>query len=221
VSGVTVTHPSPGPPTTSSCARGTLNQAIAALRRGRFVLIADGPGPECEADLTLAADHVTPEKINFMVTHGGGIIYLCLPERRCWELGLTPMRPGADPARWESALTVSIEARDGISTGISAHDRAHTVRVAADPRCDPHDLVRPGHVFPVAARSGGVQERAGRTEASVDLSRLADLTPATVDCELVTTTTAAARGEDLARFAARHRIPLITVADVVAHRTSH
>lgn len=194
--------------------------AIGDLRRGLFVVVADGCDPYGHADLTMAAEKVTPEAINFMATHGGSIIYACLTEDRCRELGLPPMRRGGDPGRWESAIAVSIEAREGVTTGISAADRARTVRVTADPDKGHEDLVSPGHVFPVCARRGGVLERAGRTEASVDLARLAGLYPAGVDCELMTAAGEAAQGEDLVRFADEHGIRLITVADVIAFRKS-
>lgn len=192
--------------------------ALEHLRQGKFVLVVDEDDPYGHADLTMAAELVTPEAINFMATHGGSIIYVCLSEERCRELGLPPMRLGGDPGRWESAIAVSIEAREGVTTGISAADRAQTVRVAANPSKDHSDLVSPGHVFPVCARSGGVLERAGRTEASVDLAFLAGLFAAGVDCELVIETGEAAQSADLMKFAAEYGIRLITVADVVAFR---
>ena len=197
-----------------------VREAIGDLRLGKFVVVADAGDPYGHADLTMAAELVTPEAINFMATHGGSIIYACLTEDRCRELGLPPMRRGGDPGRWESAIAVSIEAREGVTTGISAADRARTVQVAADPSKGHEDLVSPGHVFPVCARRGGVLERAGRTEAAVDLARLAGLFPAGVDCELMTERGDAAQGNDLVRFAREHGVRLITVDDVVAFRCS-
>ena len=195
-----------------------VSAAIEDLRRGRPVVVADGHEQYGYADLTMAAELVTPSDTNFMATHGGGIIYVCLTEDRCRELGLPPMRAGGDPARRESAITVSIEAREGVTTGSSAADRARTVRVAADPTKGHRDIAAPGHIFPVCARRGGVLGHAGRAEASVDLVRLAGFFPAGANCELLTRGGEAARGDDLLRLAREHELCLITVGDLVAFR---
>src|SRR5579859_7422099 len=151
--------------------------AIADVRAGKMVILVDDEDRENEGDLTIGAQFATPEAINFMATHGRGLICLCLTEERCDELYLRPMT-ARNETPFGTAFTVSIEAREGISTGISAHDRSRTIQVAIDPSKGPHDLVQPGHVFPLRARRGGVLERAGQTEAAVDLSRLAGLNPA-------------------------------------------
>src|SRR2546421_8699678 len=147
-----------------------------------MVVVVDDPERENEGDLVIAAQFATPEAVNFMATHARGLICLCLTNERCEELGLPPMTQ-RNEARLGTAFTVSVEAREGVTTGISAADRAHTIAVAIDPSSTPHDLVQPGHVFPLRARDGGVLVRAGQTEASVDLARLAGLVPAGVGCE--------------------------------------
>ncbi|MBD0291024.1 MAG: 3,4-dihydroxy-2-butanone-4-phosphate synthase, partial [Thermoleophilia bacterium] len=152
----------------------SIEEAIDDIREGKFVVVVDAADRENEGDLTIAAQFATPEAINFMATHGRGLICLCLTEERCDQLGLRPMTLNNETP-YGTAFTVSIEAREGISTGISAHDRARTIQVAIDPNRTPHDLVQPGHVFPLRARPGGVLQRAGQTEAAVDLARLAGL----------------------------------------------
>ena len=162
----------------------TIEEAIEDIRAGRFVVVVDDADRENEGDLTIAAQFVTPEAITFMATHGRGLICLCLTPERCDELDLRPMTDHNETPLG-TAFTVSIEAREGVSTGISAHDRARTIQVAIEPGSVPHDLVQPGHVFPLRAKKGGVLERTGQTEAAVDLARLAGLTPAGVICEVM------------------------------------
>src|SRR4051794_27229110 len=150
----------------------TIEEAIEDIREGRMVVVVDDPDRENEGDLTLAAQFATPEAINFMAMHGRGLICLALTPDRCDELGLDLMA-AKNESPFQTAFTVTVEAREGITTGISAHDRAHTIQVAIDPGSRPHDLVQPGHIFPLKAKEGGVLERTGQTEAAVDLARLA------------------------------------------------
>ncbi|MBU2469749.1 MAG: 3,4-dihydroxy-2-butanone-4-phosphate synthase, partial [Proteobacteria bacterium] len=162
----------------------SIAEAIEDIRNGKIVILVDDEDRENEGDLTMAAELVTPEAINFMAKHGRGLICLSLIPNQVDRLGLTPMvRDNKSP--FETAFTISIEARKGVTTGISAHDRAHTIRTAVDPDSGPGDLVSPGHVFPLRARPGGVLVRTGQTEGSVDLARLAGLTPAGVICEIM------------------------------------
>ncbi|HEX3279561.1 MAG TPA: bifunctional 3,4-dihydroxy-2-butanone-4-phosphate synthase/GTP cyclohydrolase II, partial [Thermoleophilaceae bacterium] len=172
---------------------------------------------ENEGDLTLAAQFATPEAINFMATHGRGLICLALTPDRCDELGLDLMA-AKNESPFQTAFTVSVEAREGISTGISAHDRARTVQVAIDPSSRPQDLVQPGHIFPLKAKAGGVLERTGQTEAAVDLARLAGLNPSGVICEVMNDDGTMARVPDLERYCAHHGLKMITVADLIAYR---
>jgi 3,4-dihydroxy 2-butanone 4-phosphate synthase / GTP cyclohydrolase II len=195
----------------------SVEEAIAEIRAGRMVVVVDSPDRENEGDLTLAADHVTPEAINFMAKEARGLICLALEESRCDELGLHPMT-NHNEAPLRTAFTVSVEARSGVSTGISAADRSHTIKVAIDPDAKPGDLVQPGHVFPLRARSYGVLERMGQTEAAVDLARLAGLTPAGVICEIMNDDGTMARVPDLTTYCARHGLKMITVSDLVAYR---
>jgi 3,4-dihydroxy 2-butanone 4-phosphate synthase / GTP cyclohydrolase II len=195
----------------------TIEEAIEDIRSGRFIVVVDDEDRENEGDLTIAAQFVTPEGINFMATHGRGLICLCLTPERCDELGLRPMTD-RNEAPLETAFTVSIEAREGVSTGISAHDRARTIHVAIDPAARPVDLIQPGHVFPLRARPGGVLQRGGQTEAAVDLARLAGLIPAGVVCEIMNDDGTMARVPDLAGFCERHDIRMVTVADLVQFR---
>src|SRR5437588_12602441 len=195
----------------------TVEEAIEDIRQGRFVVVVDAADRENEGDLTIAAQFATPEAINFMATHGRGLICLCLTEERCDELGLRPMTE-RNETPYGTAFTVSIEAREGISTGISAHDRSRTIQVAIDPSKGPHDLVQPGHVFPLRARQGGVLRRAGQTEAAVDLARLAGLNPAGVVCEVMAEDGTMARVPDLAGYCERHGFKMITVADLIEYR---
>jgi 3,4-dihydroxy 2-butanone 4-phosphate synthase/GTP cyclohydrolase II len=195
----------------------TIEQALEDFRAGRFVVVVDDEDRENEGDLTIAAEFATPEAINFMATHARGLICLCLTPERCQELDLRQMTH-RNETPYGTAFTVSIEAREGVSTGISAHDRARTIQVAIDPRTKPHDLVQPGHVFPLEARVGGVLQRAGQTEAAVDLARLAGLTPAGVVCEVMNADGTMARVPDLAQYCQRHGVRMITVADLIEYR---
>jgi 3,4-dihydroxy 2-butanone 4-phosphate synthase/GTP cyclohydrolase II len=204
-------------PDVDESAFATVEEAIAEIRAGRMVVVVDSPDRENEGDLTIAADHVSPEAINFMATHARGLICLALEESRCDELGLYPMT-NHNEAPLRTAFTVSVEARSGVSTGISAADRSHTIKVAIDPDAKPGDLVQPGHVFPLRARGYGVLERMGQTEAAVDLARLAGLTPAGVICEIMNDDGTMARVPDLATYCGRHGLKMITVSDLVAYR---
>ena len=195
----------------------TIEEAIDDIRNGRLVVVVDDPDRENEGDLVIAAQFATPEAINFMATHARGLICLCLTEERCDELGLTPMTE-RNEARLGTAFTVSIEAREGVTTGISAADRAHTIQVAIDPASAPRDLVQPGHVFPLRAREGGVLRRSGQTEASVDLARLAGLIPAGVVCEIMNEDGTMARVPDLVPYCERHGLKMVTVAALIEYR---
>jgi 3,4-dihydroxy 2-butanone 4-phosphate synthase/GTP cyclohydrolase II len=195
----------------------TIEQAIDDIRQGKMVVVCDDENRENEGDLTMAAQFVTPEAINFMAKEGRGLICLALTPERCDELGLDLMAAKNESA-FKTAFTVSIEARSGVSTGISAADRAHTIQVAIDPNSSPRDLVQPGHVFPLKAREGGVLERVGQTEAAVDLARLAGLNPAGVICEIMNDDGTMARVTDLVGYCERHDLRMITVADLVAYR---
>ena len=198
---------------------GTVEQAIADIRAGKIVVVADDEGRENEGDLVAAAEKITPELINFMTVHGRGLICLTLTGERCEALGLAQMVEHNTEAH-ETAFTVSIDAagRFGVTTGISAADRAATMRVAIDPVTVPSDLRRPGHVFPLRARPGGVLQRVGQTEASVDLARLAGLVPAGVLCEVLNADGTMARRPQLEQFSTEHDLTFITVAQIVAHR---
>jgi 3,4-dihydroxy 2-butanone 4-phosphate synthase / GTP cyclohydrolase II len=195
----------------------TIEEAIEDIRQGKFVVVVDAADRENEGDLTIAAQFATPEAVNFMATHGRGLICLCLTEQRCDDLGLKPMAERNETPHG-TAFTVSIEAREGITTGISAHDRSRTIQVAIDPSKGPQDLVQPGHVFPLRARPGGVLERAGQTEAAVDLARLAGLNAAGVVCEVMNPDGTMARVPDLIPYCERHGLKLVTVADLIEYR---
>ena len=195
----------------------TVEEAVEEIRSGRFVVVVDDADRENEGDLTIAAQFVTPEAVNFMATHARGLICLCLTPERCDELELRQMTE-RNETPLGTAFTISIEAREGVSTGISAADRARTIQVAIDPASKPEDLVQPGHVFPLRARPGGVLHRAGQTEASVDLAQLAGLIPAGVVCEIMNEDGTMARVPDLARFCERHGIKMITVAELIQYR---
>ena len=188
--------------------------AIEDIQAGRMVILVDDEDRENEGDLTMAASKVTPEAINFMAKHGRGLICLTLTEDRVAELQL-PMMATNNRSPFATGFTVSIEAREGVSTGISAADRAHTTLVAIDPTKGPSDLISPGHVFPLRARDGGVLVRTGQTEGSVDLARLSGLTPAGVICEIMNDDGTMARLSDLERFSAIHRLHIVSVADIV------
>jgi 3,4-dihydroxy 2-butanone 4-phosphate synthase/GTP cyclohydrolase II len=195
----------------------TVEEAIQEFRAGRFVIVVDDEDRENEGDLTIAAEKITPEAINFMARYGRGLICMPMTEKRLRELDV-PQMVVHNTSTFRTAFCVSVEARRNVSTGISAADRAHTVRVAIDPRTGPQDLVRPGHMFPLRAVEGGVLKRAGQTEAAVDLARLAGLYPAGVICEIMKEDGTMARLPDLRRFSTRHGIRMITVADLIAHR---
>ncbi len=182
-----------------------------------MVVVVDDEDRENEGDLTLAAEFVTPEAINFMARFGRGLICLTLTEERADYLRLGPMT-SANTSRFGTAFTESVEAREGVTTGISAADRAHTIRVAIDPRSTAFDLARPGHVFPLRARKGGVLVRAGQTEASVDLARMAELVPAGVICEIMNEDGTMARVPDLVKFCEQHGLLMMTVADLIRYR---
>jgi 3,4-dihydroxy 2-butanone 4-phosphate synthase / GTP cyclohydrolase II len=195
----------------------TIEEAIEDTRDGKMVVICDAEDRENEGDLMLAAQFATPDAINFMAKEARGLICLALTGERCDELGLNLMA-AKNESRFETAFTVAIEARHGVSTGISAHDRAHTIQVAIDPVSGPEDLVQPGHVFPLKAKPGGVLERTGQTEAAVDLARLAGLNPSGVICEVMNDDGTMARVPDLERYCARHNLKMITVADLISYR---
>jgi 3,4-dihydroxy 2-butanone 4-phosphate synthase/GTP cyclohydrolase II len=194
-----------------------IEEALEDVRDGKMVVVCDAEDRENEGDLTLAAQFATPDAINFMAKHGRGLICLALTPDRCDELGLDLMA-AKNESPFGTAFTVSIEAREGITTGISAHDRAHTIQVAIDPGAHPRDLVQPGHIFPLKAKPGGVLERTGQTEAAVDLARLAGLNPAGVICEVMNDDGTMARVPDLVRYCAEHGLRMITVADLIAYR---
>jgi len=198
----------------------SIEEALEDVRAGKMIVVCDAEDRENEGDLTLAAQFATPEAVNFMATHGRGLICLTLTPDRCDELGLDLMA-AKNESPFETAFTVSIEARDGITTGISAHDRARTIQAAIDPAASPRDLVQPGHIFPLKAKEGGVLERTGQTEAAVDLARLAGLTPAGVICEVMNDDGTMARVDDLVEYCQTHDLRMITIADLIAYRRLH
>jgi len=191
--------------------------ALEEFRAGRMIVVVDDEDRENEGDLTLAAEFVTPEAINFMARYGRGLVCLTLTEERADYLRLGPMTQ-QNSSRFGTAFTETIEAREGVTTGISAADRAHTIKVAIDTRSTAHDLARPGHVFPLRARRGGVLVRAGQTEASVDLARLAGLIPAGVICEIMNDDGTMARVPDLLKFCVEHGLKMLTVAELIRYR---
>ena len=194
-----------------------IDEAIAAIREGQMIIVVDDEDRENEGDLTIAADKITPDAINFMAKYGRGLICLPMTGERLDELEI-PMMVSENTSRFETAFAVPVEAKHMTSTGISAADRAATVRVAVDAATVPSDLARPGHMFPLRARGGGVLVRAGQTEAAVDLARLAGLYPAGVICEIMNDDGTMARVPELAKFAKRHGLPLITIADLIKYR---
>ena len=198
----------------------TIPEALEEIRAGRMLVVVDDEDRENEGDLTAAGDKTTPEVINFMALHGRGLICLALPPERCDALQLPLMTP-RNTSRFGTAFCESIDARDGVTTGISAADRARTVRVAMDPASKPADLARPGHIFPLRAREGGVLVRAGQTEAAVDLARLAGLAPGGVICEVMREDGAMARVPELEEFCGRHGLKMISVAELIRHRLCH
>jgi len=198
-------------------ALSSIEEVVEDARNGRMFILVDAEERENEGDLVIPAQMATPDAINFMAKHGRGLICLALNPERAKQLHLELM-PRSNLARHATAFTVSIEAREGISTGISAHDRAHTVSVAIDPTKDYRDIITPGHVFPLVAKEGGVLVRAGHTEAAVDLARLAGLYPAGVICEIMNDDGTMARLPDLIAFAQGHGIKIATIADLIAYR---
>ena len=196
----------------------TVEEGLAAYRAGKIIVVVDDEDRENEGDLTMAASKVTPDAINFMATHGRGLICLAMTAERLDELEI-PLEQAAHATRRDTAFCVSIDARAGTTTGISAADRAKTVRVATAANTKAADLARPGHVFPLRARSGGVLVRAGHTEAAVDLSRIAGLPPAGVICEIMNADGTMSRVPELTKFARKHRLVMITIADLIRYRT--
>lgn len=195
----------------------SVEDAIEEFRAGRMIVIVDDADRENEGDLTCAAEHVSPEFINFMATHGRGLICLTLTEARCDELELPLITP-RNSSRFGTAFCEPVDAAFGVTTGISAAERAHTIKVAIDPASKPTDLARPGHMFPLRARNGGVLVRAGQTEASVDLARLAGLNPSGVICEIMNEDGTMARRPELIDFCEKHQLKMITVADLIRYR---
>jgi len=204
-------------PTTTQTPFATIEEALEDIRAGKLVVVCDDETRENEGDLTMAGQFATPEAINFMAKEARGLICLTLTGERCDELKLNLMA-AKNEAPLQTAFTVSVEAREGVTTGISAADRAQTIQVAIDPSSKPEDLVQPGHVFPLRAKDGGVLERAGQTEAAVDLARLAGLNPSGVICEIMNDDGTMARVPDLVPYCERHGLKMITVADLIAYR---
>ncbi|MFY9265421.1 MAG: bifunctional 3,4-dihydroxy-2-butanone-4-phosphate synthase/GTP cyclohydrolase II [Solirubrobacterales bacterium] len=204
----------------SSSPFSSIEDALEDYKRGKMVIVCDDEDRENEGDLTLAAEFATPEAINFMAKEGRGLICLALTAERCDQLGLNLMAL-KNESGFGTAFTVSIEAREGVTTGISAADRARTIQVAVDPESSPRDLVQPGHVFPLKAKPGGVLERTGQTESAVDLGRLAGLRPAGVICEIMNEDGTMARVPDLIAYSAKHDLKMITVAQLIEYRRRH
>jgi 3,4-dihydroxy 2-butanone 4-phosphate synthase/GTP cyclohydrolase II len=197
-----------------------VDTALEEIRAGRMIVVVDDEDRENEGDLTMAAEKVTPEAINFMARHGRGLVCLAMTEERLDYLRLGPMS-AENTSNFGTAFTESIDAKDGVTTGISVHDRARTIQVAIDPATRPNDLARPGHVFPLRARKGGVLVRAGQTEASVDLARLAGMVPAGVICEIMNEDGTMARVPQLAEFCRQHDLKMLTVAELIRYRMAH
>ncbi|MCE7975952.1 MAG: bifunctional 3,4-dihydroxy-2-butanone-4-phosphate synthase/GTP cyclohydrolase II [Nitrospira sp. NTP1] len=198
----------------------SVDSAIRDIKRGKFIILVDDEDRENEGDLVIAARHVTPQAVNFMAQHARGLICLALTPERVEELNL-PQQAVDNTATFGTAFTVSIDAKHGITTGISAADRAATIQVAIDPKAKPADLARPGHIFPLKAQQGGVLKRAGQTEGSVDLARLAGLEPAGVICEIMNDNGTMARVPDLVKFAKAHKLKMITIKALIEHRLKH
>lgn len=195
----------------------SIEKAIEEIKRGKMVILVDDENRENEGDLSIAAEKVTPEVINFMATYGRGLVCLSLTEERLNELQISLM-VNENTSRFGTAFTVSIDAREGISTGISAYDRARTIQIAVEDKAKPWDLVRPGHIFPLRYSRGGVLARAGQTEGSVDLAKLAGLNPAAVICEIMKDDGTMARMPDLEEFSKKHGIGIVTIADIIQYR---
>jgi len=198
----------------------SVEQAVAEIQAGRMIIIVDDEDRENEGDLMVAAEKITPEIVNFMTKHGRGLICLPLARERLEALQL-PLMVADNTARYQTAFTVSIDAKHGVTTGISAYDRAKTVLTAIDPKTKPEDLARPGHIFPLQAKEGGVLARAGQTEAAVDLARLAGLIPAGVICEIMNEDGSMARRPHLDMFSREHGVPILTIADLIRYRMNH
>src|SRR6202049_200068 len=194
--------------------------AIEEIRAGRMIVVIDDEDRENEGDLTLAAEKVTPEAINFMAKHGRGLICLAMTEERLDHLRIGPMT-SENTAQYGTAFCEAIDAREGVTTGISAHDRAHTIKVAINPATRPSDLARPGHLFPLRARKGGGLVRAGQPEASVDMARLAGMVPAGIICEIMKDDGTMARVPDLIEFCHEHGMKMLTVAELIRYRMAH
>jgi 3,4-dihydroxy 2-butanone 4-phosphate synthase/GTP cyclohydrolase II len=206
--------------TTTDTQLSTIEEALEDIATGKMIVVVDDEDRENEGDLVMAAQFITPDAVNFMTRQAGGWICLALTPERCDELGLELMTLKNESSH-QTPFTVTIEAREGVTTGISVQDQAHTMQVAIDPTKGPGDLVKPGHVRPLKAKSGGVLERTGHTEASVDLARLAGLNPAGVICEIQNEDGTMARGEDLAVYCFKHRLKMISIADLIAYRRRH
>ncbi|HET9103932.1 MAG TPA: bifunctional 3,4-dihydroxy-2-butanone-4-phosphate synthase/GTP cyclohydrolase II, partial [Solirubrobacteraceae bacterium] len=206
--------------TATKSAFATVEEALDDISAGKMIVVIDDEDRENEGDLVMAAQFVTPDAINFMTRQAGGWICLALTPERCDELGLELMTLKNESAH-QTPFTVTIEAREGVTTGISVHDQAHTMQVAIDPTKGPEDIVKPGHVRPLKAKAGGVLERTGHTEASVDLARLAGLNPAGVICEIQNEDGSMARGEDLAVYCFKHQLKMVTIADLIKYRRRH
>ena len=198
----------------------SIEEIIIEMRAGRMVILVDEEDRENEGDLVLPAEHVTPEAINFMVTHARGLVCLTITEARAKQIGLTPMAR-ANNSPYSTAFTVSIEAAEGVTTGISAQDRARTIEVAVSREARPEDIVQPGHIFPIVARPGGVLVRAGHTEAGCDLAQMAGLEPSSVICEILKEDGTMARLPDLIEFAKKHGLKIGTIADLIHYRLIH
>ncbi len=198
----------------------SIEEVLQDIREGKMVIIVDDEDRENEGDVMIAAERVTPEAVTFMARYACGLICLSLTEERVKQLDL-PLMVQDNTSPYNTAFTVSIEAKEGITTGISAHDRARTVQVAIDPKCTPKDITRPGHIFPLAARNGGVLVRVGHTEASVDLARLAGLNPSGVICEVMNEDGTMARMPDLEVFAEKHGMKIVTIADLIKYKTKN
>lgn len=198
----------------------SIEQALSRFRAGGFVIIVDDEDRENEGDLAIAAEKITPEAVNFMAKHGRGLVCLALTEERLDHLRIANMS-AQNTSQYGTAFCEAVDAREGVTTGISAYDRARTIQVAIDPAARPSDLVRPGHVFPLRARKGGVLVRAGQTEASVDLARLAGLVPAGIICEIMSDDGTMARVPQLIEFCRRHDMKMLTVAELIRYRMQH
>ncbi|HEU0138965.1 MAG TPA: 3,4-dihydroxy-2-butanone-4-phosphate synthase [Bryobacteraceae bacterium] len=198
----------------------SIPEALDDFRQGRMLVVVDDEDRENEGDLTIAAEKITPDIINFMATHGRGLICLALSAERCDELRIPLMSPN-NTSKFGTAFCEAIDAREGVTTGISAADRAHTIRISMDPATKPEDLARPGHVFPLRAREGGVLVRAGQTEAAVDLARLAGLSPGGVICEIMNNDGSMARVPELENFCRLHDLKMISVAELIRYRLQH